>query len=50
MSEQCFNSYVKTFENSLGNESELAFKASSISNINDTIYGEFQHFNFQELY
>ena len=49
MSEQCFNSYVKTFENSLGNESELALKVGSISNLNDTIYGELQSFNFQEL-
>ena len=42
MSEQCFNSYVKSFEYSFGNDSELAFKAGSISNLNDTIYGEFQ--------
>ena len=50
MSEQCFNSYVKSFENLLGNESELAFKAGSISNLNDTIHGEFQPVNFQELH
>ena len=49
MSEQCFNSYVKTLENSLGNESELALKVGSISNLNDTIYGELQSFNLQEL-
>ena len=47
MSEQCFNSYVKTFENSLGNESQLVLKEANISleleliNLNDTIYGEF---------
>ena len=47
MSEQCFNSYVKTFEKSVGNESQLVLKEANISleleliNLNDTIYGEF---------
>ena len=46
MSEQCFNSYVKTFEKSVGNESQLVLKEANISleleliNLNDTIYGE----------
>ena len=39
MSDQCFNSYVKTFEKSLGNESELVFKENNTI-INATIYGE----------
>ena len=36
MNEKCFNSYVKTFEDSLGNESELVIKEA---HLNDTIYG-----------
>ena len=39
MSETCFNSYVKTFENLLGNESELEITEALITNLNDTIYG-----------
>ena len=41
MSETCFNSYVKSFENFLGNESELEIAEALITNLNDTIYGEF---------
>ena len=39
MNEKCFNSYVKTFEDSLGNESELVIKEALNTNLNDTIYG-----------
>ena len=41
MSETCFNSYVKTFENLLGNEPELELEITEalIANLNDTIYG-----------
>ena len=39
MSEKCFNSYVKTFEDSLGNESESVIKEALNTNLNDTIYG-----------
>ena len=44
MSDQCFNSYLKTFENSLGNESQLVLKEADI-NLNDTIYSEFIKLN-----
>ena len=42
MSETCFNSYVKTFENLLGNEPELELEITEalIANLNDTIYGK----------
>ena len=47
MSETCFNSFVKTFENLLGNESELEItEALIITNLNDTIYGKFINCNF----
>ena len=45
MSETCFNSYVKTFENLLGNESELEITEALITNLNDTIYGKFKNYN-----
>ena len=48
MSEQCFDSYVKTFENSLGNESQLILKEANI-NLNDTIYGEFIFYNLVKI-
>ena len=45
MSETCFNSYVKSFENFFGNESELEIREALITNLNDTIYGEFTNRN-----
>ena len=48
MSEKCFNSYVKTFEDSLGNKSELVIKEALNTNLNDTIYGMLQCLNFNQ--
>ena len=45
MSETCFNSYVKTFENLLGNEPDLELEITEalITNLNDTINGKFMN-------